>query len=167
MTELYWITGPWAGRLAISARPRAGDWLKDEMSEWQRAGVDTVVSLLTIDEERELELEREAHVSRAAGMAFISFPIVDRDVPSSRLDLVRLTDQLNAELACGKNVVLHCRQGIGRAGLVAASLLMTAGAGLENAISEVSDARGLPVPETAEQRAWLAEFDTAAVHKSR
>ena len=68
MTQLYWITGPWAGRLAISARPRGGDWLEDEISAWQRAGVDTVVSLLTIDEERDLALEREALASRAAGM---------------------------------------------------------------------------------------------------
>lgn len=167
MTQLYWITGPWAGRLAISARPRGGDWLEDEMSAWQRAGVDTVVSLLTMDEERDLALEREALASQAAGMAFISFPIVDREVPNSKADLVHLIAQLNAELAQGKDVVIHCRQGIGRAGLAASSLLITAGVDPENAASEVSEARGLAVPETAEQRAWLAQFETAAVHKPR
>ena len=29
-TSLYWIDGPWKGKLALSGRPRGGDWLKDE-----------------------------------------------------------------------------------------------------------------------------------------
>ena len=35
-----------AGRLAIMARPRAGDWLEDEISGWRAQGVEIVVSLL-------------------------------------------------------------------------------------------------------------------------
>ena len=44
--DLYWIVGPWRGRLAIAARPRGGDWLDDELSGWRQAGIDVVVSLL-------------------------------------------------------------------------------------------------------------------------
>jgi hypothetical protein len=29
---LYWIEGPWTGRLAISARPRGWDWLQDDVA---------------------------------------------------------------------------------------------------------------------------------------
>jgi len=58
-TELYWIEGPWPGRLAISARPRGGDWLEDEVKSWRRAGLDIIVSLLTPDEEEALDLQRE------------------------------------------------------------------------------------------------------------
>ena len=52
LTELYWIDGPWPGKLAISARARGGDWLEDEMRGWRRNGIDTVVSLLTPAEKR-------------------------------------------------------------------------------------------------------------------
>ena len=51
-TELYWVDGPWLGKLALAARPRGGDWLEDEMANWRRAGIDTVLSLLTPEEEQ-------------------------------------------------------------------------------------------------------------------
>ncbi len=54
-TDLYWIDGPWNGRLAIAARPRGGDWLDDEVGSWRQAGLDMMVSLLTPDEVAEFE----------------------------------------------------------------------------------------------------------------
>ena len=55
----------------------------------------------------------------------------------------------------GKNIAVHCRQGIGRSGLVTAGVLMSSGATVERAIRMVSSARGLDVPETSEQCLWL------------
>ncbi len=55
-TNLYWIDGPWLGRLAISPRPRGNDWLEDEVRGWKQAGVDVVMSLLTEDERVDLGL---------------------------------------------------------------------------------------------------------------
>jgi hypothetical protein len=34
--------------LAIMPRPRAGDWLEDEIDQWQREGLKIVVSLLGV-----------------------------------------------------------------------------------------------------------------------
>lgn len=48
--KVYWIDLPMAGRLAIMARPRAGDWLEDEISGWRAQGVEIVVSLLEQEE---------------------------------------------------------------------------------------------------------------------
>jgi len=70
--KLYWITGPWPGKLAISARPRGGDWLEDEISGWRTAGVDAVVSLLTPDENEDLQLVSEADLAQARGLRFVS-----------------------------------------------------------------------------------------------
>src|SRR6266542_62041 len=103
-TELHWVEGPWAGRLAISARPRGGDWLDEELASWRKSGVDEVVSLLTADEVQNLELEGEAMRSSESGMGFHSFPIVDRWVPASRTDALHLIEMLDAELAAGKNI---------------------------------------------------------------
>src|ERR1043165_4672352 len=78
--ELFWIEGPWRGRLAIMPRPRGGDWLGEEIQSWRRSGVDVVVSLLTPEEQTELNLHDEESLCRANGIEFVSFPIVDRSV---------------------------------------------------------------------------------------
>ena len=154
-TELHWMEGRWPGKLAISARPRGGDWLDDELTSWRRSGVDEVVSLLTPDEVESLELQNEAAYSGDAGMQFRSFPIVDRWVPASKRDALRFIEDLDVDLTAGKNISIHCRQGIGRAGLIAASLLVARGLQPADAFARISLARGASVPETAEQRAWV------------
>ncbi|HYA17244.1 MAG TPA: dual specificity protein phosphatase family protein [Bryobacteraceae bacterium] len=157
-TELYRVDGPWRGKLALAARPRGGEWLEDEIASWQRQGVDTVFSLLTGDEERELDLAGERDAVRSAGLKFLSFPIEDRKVPESETALREAVEQLDEELAAGKHVALHCRQGIGRTGLVAACLLLTRGIDAKTAVARLSKARGTDVPETPEQRRWIDHF---------
>ena len=71
--KLYWIETPTTGRLAISARPRGGDWLEDEIEGWREQGVDTVVSLLTASENEELGLTDEGSVCEGQGFAFCFF----------------------------------------------------------------------------------------------
>lgn len=158
LTELYWIDGPWLGRLAIAARPRGGDWLEDELAAWRRTGIDTIVSLLTADEEHDLDLQNEARETKAHAMEYRSLPIGDRQVPSSLTAAARLIERLDADLSTGKNIVVHCRQGIGRSGLIAASLLVGRGADPEAAIKRVSAARGTVIPDTEQQRDWIAHY---------
>ena len=157
-TKLHWVDGPWVGRLGLAARPRGGEWLADEMRHWSGSGVDTLVSLLQEFEEHDLGLENEGTEARAEGMRFKSLPIVDREVPDSAGRFTESLDELDRELGAGRNVVLHCRQGVGRTGLVAACLLLLRGFEPEAAISRLSEARGVAVPETAEQRRWIEQF---------
>ena len=165
LTDLYWIDGCWSGRLALAARPRGGDWLSDEMAAWRAAGVDAVVSLLTPDEERDLDLEHEKAEALAQGMEFVSFPIPDRQTPPSMNAAEKLISRIGADLNRGNNVVIHCRQGIGRTGLIAASLLVWNGWQPDAAVSRVSAARGAAIPETAEQRAWIDHYASDLVAK--
>ncbi len=160
-TLIYWINGPWPGKLGLAARPRGGDWLEDEIAAWKRAGVSTVLSLLTSQEEHDLALEEEAANVRDQGMTFLSFPIPDREVPASEDQLTTVLDQLDTELTKGKNVVVHCRRGVGRIGLVAASLLVAKGWNPERAVTRLSAIRGVPIPETQEQRRWIDHYPLA------
>ena len=154
----YWIPGPWHGRLAIIARPRGGDWLEDEMAAWRRSGINLVVSLLEEDEAAQLGLVDERQAAEGQEIGFASFPIPDRGVPSSAEKAIGLIGVIAAVLKAGKNVAVHCRQGIGRSGLIAAGVLMSSGLRAEEALETVSSARGLSVPETLEQRRWIEEL---------
>ena len=157
-TKIHWVEGPWLGKLALAARPRGGDWLEDEIAAWHGDGIDVVVSLLTSDEEQDLDLGHEAQTVKARGMKFMSFPIPDRQVPNSETEMAAVLERIDAELTAGKNLVVHCRQGIGRTGLVGACLLVTKGLSSERAVKRLSTARGLPVPETEEQRRWIDHY---------
>jgi len=154
-TVLYWIEGPWTGRLAIAPRPRGGDWLEDEVRAWRQSGLDIVVSLLTPEEVAELDLGKEEAWCKTHGIQFCSFPIADRGVPASRKASVKLARKLDLALSEGKSVAVHCRQGIGRSAVLAACLLTASGEDPDTAFQRISVVRGCPVPETLEQREWL------------
>jgi protein-tyrosine phosphatase len=169
-TELYWIDGPGPGRLAISARPRGGDWLDEEVRAWRESGVDMVVSLLTPDEMDDLGLQHESDVCWKNGLDYLSLPIIDRSVPALDSTTIALLERIESALAQGKKTVVHCRQGIGRAALVATSLLVARGTPPEVAVEQVGKARHVPVPETLEQRAWIDTFAASlspAGHQAR
>jgi protein-tyrosine phosphatase len=158
--EVYLIADVPIGRLAIMPRPRAGDWLEDEVASWHRSGLDVVVSLLEEDEVAELGLDQEADTCQGAGLRFLSLPIPDRGVPESRAAVSELVGALTEELRQGRGVGIHCRIGLGRSALVAACVLAALGVPVESAWASLQRARGLSVPDTPEQRAWVAAWFT-------
>ena len=160
MKNIYWLDGPWPGRLAIVARPRGDEWLEDEVKEWRQSQIDIVVSLLTQVENNELGLEQEAAKSTEQGLQFLAFPIVDCAVPASLWETRKFVEKLTTDLAQGKNVAIHCRQGVGRSALLAASLLVHAGMDAAHAFRQIEIVRGCPVPDTLEQRQWVEKFAT-------
>lgn len=161
-TEVYWVPGPWRGRLGIVPRPRGEDWLQDEVKSWRGAGLDVVTSLLTADEAAELGLLQEEALARREGIELRSFPIPDYGVPSSRADFARFLGGLEQALRAGKSVGIHCRQGIGRSSLVVAALLVSAGEEPDEAFRRIAKARGRDVPDTDEQRRWVSQIASAA-----
>lgn len=153
--EVYWVPGPWPGRLGIVPRPRGGDWLADEVRSWKQAGIDVVTSLLMPAEEVELDLRLEAARCRTEGVEHHSFPIPDRGVPHSRAGMAQLVGRLDEALAGGKTVGVHCRQGLGRSSMLVALLLVSRGIDPIEAFRRIGSARGATVPETTEQREWV------------
>ena len=63
--NVFWVPGPWPGKLGIVPRPRGGDWLEDEAKAWHQAGIDVVVSLLEPEEEAQLLPEATKRSSEA------------------------------------------------------------------------------------------------------
>jgi protein-tyrosine phosphatase len=153
----YVVDWPAPGRIAVMPRPSGGEWLDDDVARLRRLGVDTVVSALTGPEYDRLDLRREEEAVRAAGMRFTSFPIPDLGVPDFAV-YRELTGLLAGEVAAGRFVLAHCFGGIGRATVIAGGVLIWLGATAPDAIARIAAARGLPVPETQEQRDILARL---------
>jgi len=158
MSRLHWIDTPAAGRLAIMARPRAGDWLTDEIAGWKASGLNLVVSLLEQEEVAELGLQLEAELCRAEGIEFVAFPIPDRGVPESSRGAEALGRTIAAGIADGRSIAIHCRAGIGRSSVIAACALICAGIDADSAFASIKGARGVAVPDTDDQRDWVIAF---------
>jgi protein-tyrosine phosphatase len=152
---LFTISTPTPGRLSTMARPRGGDWLEDELTALSRE-VNVLVCLLTEDELAELNLQAERDVAIRTGLHFHHFPIEDRQLPGAGADA--LIASLTAELREGRHLALHCRAGIGRSSLMAAGILRTLGLDAAEALSRISAARGLQVPDTQAQADWVHAF---------
>jgi predicted protein tyrosine phosphatase len=157
---MYWIDAPLNGRLAIAARPRAGDWLSDEISAWRVEAADTVVSLLEPEEVQELGLSEEADLCRKVGVEFVAFPVPDRGVPASLFKTIAIAQDLADQMQNGKSVIIHCRAGIGRSALLAACVLVRAGIQADKVFEMIAASRGLRVPDTDDQIRWLHDFVT-------
>jgi protein-tyrosine phosphatase len=147
------------GRLYVMAKP-SSDWLQEDIAAWRLMGIDRIVSLLTPGEEQEMGLAAEAEFCRSKSLDFLSFPIPDRGLAEAQ-PFATLARRILDELLAGRAVGIHCRAGIGRSGMLACCILKCHGVSAEAAIARVSHARGVPVPDTDEQAAFIHGFRIA------
>lgn len=156
LSDLYWIDTATPHRLAIMARPRAGDWLEDEIAHWHRSGIGVVVSLLEREEVDDLDLKMEASLCEKRGIDFLSFPIPDRGIPSDANAAMTFAADV---VSRGKPVAIHCRAGIGRSSIMAAVFLINDGIAPVDALSAIQLARGTSIPDTEAQRDWVLRLE--------
>lgn len=156
--QIFWVEGVQPGRLGFCARPRANDWLDDELRGARADRVDVLVSLLEASEAAELGLSDEGDAAVRAGLEFWSFPIADRRPPQVAAEADAFAQRLHAAVTGGRSVVVHCRMGIGRSSLIAGAVLVLGGATSDEAWARLSLARGTVVPDTFVQKTWLDDF---------
>jgi protein-tyrosine phosphatase len=155
-STIWWVKTNTPGKLGLVPRPRGGDWLADDVAAWRRAGITTVVSMLMPEEEAELDLQGERAACLAAGLDFISVATSDRGTPDLTHELRGLVTKLSQNMYNGTdNIVVHCRQSVGRAALMVALIMARFGGAPGATITAIGYARGRDVPDTEEQRVWL------------
>lgn len=89
------------------------------------------------------------------GIGWLRYPIPDYGTPCDPSAWRALAGELRAALDRGGRLVIHCRAGLGRSGMIAARLLVERGQMVEAAIAAVRRARPGAI-ETAGQEAWIA-----------
>ena len=100
------------------------------------------------------DLEREVE---ARGFRYHALPVTDGAVPLDDDALAELLAELEGHLAAGEAIAIHCRAGLGRAGTLAAAVLVARGIDPEAAIEAVREARAGAI-ETDRQAIWLAQL---------
>ncbi len=152
---IYTVARDLPGTLSTMPAPAGGADLDTSVADLAAAGVDVLVSLLPPDQAAELELTGEEAAATQAGLSFRSFPIADFGVPE-RAPAEEFLSLLAGDLDQGRHVAVHCWAGVGRSSLIAAALLVARGTDVDAAWAQIAAARGVPVPETDEQRMWVS-----------
>jgi protein-tyrosine phosphatase len=145
--------------LAVVLCPRGGRDLHKEMLHLKRAGIDTLVSLLSREQVDLLELGEESLLANRAGMHFLHHPIPDHELPPDAGAFRAFVTDLALRLRDGQRLGIHCWGSIGRATVTAACTLIHLGWEPPTALAAVEAARGCPVPDTEEQQRWILRYE--------
>ena len=96
----------------------------------------------------------------------IWFPIPDVHAPEvpTAIDLL---DGVRARLSSGEGLIMHCGAGVGRAGTMAAALLIRMGQSRAQALSTVAAHRPMAGPEAGPQETFLAQVAEWTIGGSR
>ena len=71
--------------------------------------------------------------------------------------MLQVQADFGSYLQASKSIAIQCRAGIGRSASLAAALLCLTGLTTEEAFAKITQARGLLVPDTMEQRQWVSD----------
>jgi ADP-ribosylglycohydrolase len=161
---------PGVGRLGLTIAPGKRDpargWARDLATDLRRLRdsyrADVLVSLLEESEQSRFGIADLLDAARNHGLTVRSLPIRDVSIPRpSQLEDVRaLVIDVLAALDANQTVVIHCRGGLGRSGLLAAAVLIGRGVTADDAIRVIRAARPGAI-ETTEQEDWVRAFSLA------
>lgn len=124
-----------------------------------RSGCDILVSLVR-DEEIAMRFPHFASWLAEAGPRAIRLPIPDWGTTDDR-SLMGLVDQIVDLVVAGRNVLVHCGGGIGRAGVVTTLVLVSLGWALPDAAEHVRMSRPGAGPDSEEQHEQLQRLGLA------
>ena len=160
------------GRVGITFCPgkydphaMSGEWDRDlalDLETIRNWGAAAVVTLLEPKELTLLRVERLGEEVLRREMLWLHLPIVDVSIPDKRFEQEWNVagEKLRSMLRCGLDVLVHCRGGLGRAGTIAARLLVELGMEPRTAIAAVRAVRPGAI-ETSEQEKFVLGISTA------
>jgi protein-tyrosine phosphatase len=124
-------TGAWARDLALDL---------DAIAEW---GAKLVLTLVEHEELRVLKVPNLGEEIQSRGIEWRHLPIADFSVPTENFEQqwIMQGKEIRSLLRSGDDVLVHCKGGLGRAGMIAARLLVELGMDPKEAIRTVRQVR--------------------------
>lgn len=114
-----------------------------------------VVSLLSPEEISIHGLKNQEETYRKVGLDYLNFPITDFSTPTDKDSFVSLVQELSTKIEAGKNIVIHCKAGVGRSSLLAGAILIYFGYDVKKVFEYIAKYRGVKVPDKQSQVKWL------------
>lgn len=153
-----------SGLIALSLCPGKHDpargWRRDlelDLAVIRKWGAEIVVTLVEDCELKLLQVTALPEAVARHGMRWLHLPIRDGSVPRAGFEQQWRTAgaTLRSTLRRGGRVFVHCRGGLGRAGMISARILVELGMAPDLAIAEVRRARNPGAIEPPEQEAYV------------
>ena len=144
---------------------------RDKLSAILNAGVTAFVDLTQGADASPPLIQYERLLERSGPLVpRVHFPIRDNSAPSSSQQMARILDFIDAEMARGGCVYLHCWGGHGRTGTVVGCWLRRRGFGPEEALDELRRLRTRQAtaewqsdgPQTAQQFDYIRNWSEAS-----
>jgi len=168
---IHAVQVPGGGRIGMTLCPgkrqphaATGPWDRDLVADMDAVKKFGAAIFITLMETAELAAaavptDMMEHAAIERGMAWLHLPIVDFAAPELAFENAwrQHTGTLCDALRNGQNIVVHCRGGRGRSGLVAARLLIDLGWEAEAAIADVRTANSYAI-ETQAQEAHVRAY---------
>lgn len=132
--------------------------LTDDLRVIRNWGASTVVTLIEDHEFEFLQVSQLGEAVRHLDMDWIHLPIRDVDIPDQRFEQgwKRYGLEIHDRIQTGHKILIHCRAGIGRTGLVAARILVERGYFPGEAIRRVREVRRGAIETQAQENYVLA-----------
>ncbi|WP_218628302.1 cyclin-dependent kinase inhibitor 3 family protein [Variovorax sp. dw_954] len=136
--------------------------LKADLDKIVHWGAAAVVTLVEVHELRSLGVPELGARIRDRGIQWHHLPIRDLEVPDEVFEAKwpAAVAQLRQTMAAGQRVLVHCRGGLGRAGTVAACLLVEHGVAPTQAIERIRRVRPHAI-ETPAQARYVMDYGPA------
>ena len=153
-------SGEASGRVGLTVLPGRRDWrrrLDEDLAVLREDGVDAVLCLVPAVELERYGVPELPTAYRDAGFDLRHLPLPDQK-GASATTLADTSAWIEARVAAGKSVLVHCVGGLGRSGMIAAAWLRSRGALADEALAQVRAARGPRAVETAEQEACVRSW---------
>ncbi len=152
------------GQLALAPVPGAAGDLHADVDAIALWGATLVVSATESEEMQTLGAEALPRALRDAAIRWVHFPIRDFGVPEGDVlvQWASVSEQVRLQLQAGGRVLLHCRGGCGRSGMLVLRLMIEAGIGAEEALQQLRAVRPCAV-ETDAQMVWATNGMRAQV----
>jgi len=123
-------------------------------------GVRLLVCLLNLSELRSLQIGELEKECAKQGLPLLQYPIVEMAAPTDLATAAELVASMCEHYREGTRIVIHCRGGVGRAGMMAAACLLRleVGASPKEAIAIVRRRRCSNAVESHRQEAFVTAF---------
>lgn len=150
------MTGAWDRDLTLDL---------DVIRDW---GASAVVTLVETHELACLKVPNLGDEVKRLGLKWFHIPIVDQSIPDEAFESRWTSDgeELRTLIRRGNDILVHCRGGLGRAGTIAARLLIEFGMDPKTAIAKVRQVRPHAI-ETRDQEQFVLALRPFLSHRGR